>query len=85
MDIKIVGISCLRTERTFLNAQVAAGEWGFEDEVQLVTDMNVISKFGIVHMPTVMINHKEKVSGRIPSLYELRKWIQEEIDEEVAA
>jgi hypothetical protein len=85
MNIKIVGIPCPKTERTFLNAQVAAGEWGFEDEVQLVTDINVISKFGIVHMPAVIINHKEKASGRIPSLYELRKWIQDEIDEEVAA
>ncbi|MFI5253618.1 MAG: thioredoxin family protein [Bacteroidota bacterium] len=85
MDIKIIGISCPKTERTFLNAQVAAGEWGFEDQVQLITDINVITKYGIVHMPAVFINHKEKASGRIPSLYEMRKWIKDEIDQEVAA
>jgi len=85
MDIKIVGISCPRTERTFLNAQAAAGEWGFEDQVELITDIGGISKFGITHMPAVLVNFKEKSAGRIPSLYELRTWIAQEMDQEVAA
>ena len=83
MDIKVVGILCPRTERTYLNAQVAAGEWGFEDSVQLLTDIASITKLKIVSMPSVIINHKEKSSGRIPSLYELRTWIKEEIGQEV--
>lgn len=85
MDIKVVGILCPKTERAFLNAQAAAGEWGFEEEVELITDIDGILKFGTTHMPAVIINQKEKSAGRIPSLYELRKWIEEETDQEVAA
>lgn len=79
MRIMILGIPCPKTERTFLHAQAAAGEWGLTDDVELVTDIAGMARFGVRHTPTVFVNEKEKSVGRIPSLFEFRTWIEEEI------
>ena len=86
MQIQVIGILCPKTERTFLNAQVAAGEWGLTDDVQLISDIHEMTAVGIrIHTPTILVNRKEKWSGRIPSLFEFRTWIKEEMPVEVAA
>lgn len=86
MLVQVAGILCPKTERTFLNAQVAAGEWGLEEDAQLISDIDEMAALGIhIHTPTVLINGTEKCSGRIPSLYEFRKWIEDEIGVEAAA
>jgi protein-disulfide isomerase len=47
-------------------------------DVQKVKDIQEIAKYGILGTPGLVINGQIKSSGRIPSLEEIQKWIQEE-------
>ena len=47
--------------------------------VNKVTDQSVIQAFGQQAIPGFVINGKLKVGGRLPSKFEITKWIKEEI------
>ncbi len=48
-------------------------------DVQKVTDLKKISGYNVFTTPGLVINGKVKASGRIPSIDEIKKWIQEEV------
>ncbi|WP_432409577.1 thioredoxin family protein [Wukongibacter sp. M2B1] len=52
---------------------------GLDDDFQIIADIPSLVKAGITATPTLMINGNLKFVGRIPSLSEVRKAIQEEI------
>lgn len=85
MKIKVIGLPCAKTNRTLINAQAAATEFEDRPKVHLISDIYEIAEMGRLHTPTVMVNEKLKLTGRIPSVYEIKTWIEEELEEEIAA
>lgn len=85
MDIKVIGWHSPKVQRTLMNAQAAAAEFPKKPNVLWVQDVRQIIGMGKVLMPTVLVNEKVKATGRIPSVYELATWIEEESGEEMAA
>lgn len=85
MHIKVVGLSCPRINRTLINAQAAAAEFDERPEVSWVSDIHHIVEIGSKQSPAILVNDKLKLSGRIPSVYEITTWIEQELEEEIAA
>jgi predicted DsbA family dithiol-disulfide isomerase len=89
MQITVVGLSCPRIKRTLINAQAAAAEFDEHPEVSWINDLHHIVEIGTKQSPTILINDKVKLSGRIPSVYEITTWIEQELqvalEEEIAA
>jgi hypothetical protein len=85
MRITVAGMHCARTERTLTNVREAASKFG--DEVEVVWKESPLwaPEQGATHTPSVVVNNRVKVSGRIPSLYELEQWIADELEDELAA
>ncbi|MGA2622884.1 MAG: thioredoxin family protein [Bacteroidota bacterium] len=83
MHIKIVGFPCARVEQTLMNAHAAVAEFEMKLEVHWVGDIYEVARMGGVSTPTVIVNEKLKSSGRIPSVYEIASWIEEERDGEL--
>jgi len=83
--IKVVGLPCPKIDRTLVNAQAAAAEFDDRPEVSWIGDIHHIVELGSKQSPTILVNEKVKLTGRIPSVYEIRTWIEEELGEEVAA
>lgn len=79
MEIKILGpgcINCRNLERATINA---LAELDLAAEVTKEEDMNKIVNYGIIRTPALVINEKVVLSGRIPSVKELKDIISKEV------
>jgi len=77
MEIKILGTGCPKCRKVYENAMKAIEELGVDSEVEKVEDIDKIISFGVMMTPAVVINGEVKVSGRIPSIEEIKRWVQE--------
>ncbi len=85
MQIKVIGWPCTKTHRTLLNAEAAAAEFEVKPKIHWIDDIQKIAGMGGLTIPTILVNEKVKVSGRIPSVHEFKTWIEQEQKAEIAA
>jgi hypothetical protein len=85
MKLKIIGLPGARVQQALLNAQAAAAGFEQKPKVHWVNDIHEIIGMGRLSIPTVMVNEKRKTSGRVPSVYEITTWIEEELGEHMVA
>ena len=78
MEIRILGTGCPRCSEVEKRTMNALAELNLAADVQKVKDIRAIAQYGILGTPGLVINGKVKSSGRIPSLEEIKIWIQEE-------
>jgi small redox-active disulfide protein 2 len=78
MEIKVLGPGCRNCEKLEADAKQAVKETGADATVAKVTDMAEIMRFGVLSTPGLVINGKVKSYGRIPSVKEIKTWIEEE-------
>lgn len=79
MEIRVLGPGCPRcheAEKRTINVLAALNVGA---DVQKITDIKKIAEYKIFATPGLVINGKVKCSGRIPSLDEIKKWVQEEL------
>ena len=72
MEIKVLGSCCKNCENLEKNVKEALRESGRKDEVEKVTDMKEILKFGVMKTPALVIDGKVVVSGRVATVKELK-------------
>lgn len=72
MRIEILGPGCPRCKRTALNVEQALRELGVEAEVVRVKEPNEIGRYGVVMTPAVVVDGELRISGRIPSVKEVK-------------
>ena len=65
--IQILGTGCPKCKKLAENAEVAARELDIEHEVEKVTDINEIMKFGVMVTPALAVDGEVKVVGKVPS------------------
>lgn len=75
MKIQILGTGCPKCRKVAEVAEKAVAELGVEAEVVKVTDINEIMNFGVMMTPALAVDGDVKVSGKVPSLDDVRKWI----------
>ena len=73
--IEILGASCGRCKAMEECARTAAKRLGLECEIVKVTDPMRFIDYGITAIPTLVIDGKVIVSGRVPVLEEMEKLI----------
>ena len=71
MKIKVLGSGCKNCQILEKNVKEALRENGKEAEVEKVTDMKEIMKFGVMKTPALVIDEKVVVSGRVATVKEL--------------
>ena len=79
MEIKVLGGGCPRCKSLEANVFQAANKLGVPADIQKVTDIVEISKYGIMSTPGLIINGKIKSVGKIPNVEEIIEWIKEEM------
>jgi small redox-active disulfide protein 2 len=79
MEIKVIGSGCAACKKLLGITQDAVKQLNAEADVIYVTDMAEIMKTGVMSTPGLMVNGKVKSTGRVPSLKEVVKLIQEEM------
>lgn len=76
ITIKVLGSGCPNCKRVEALAHQAADALKLDAEVIKVTDYNQILDYNILSTPGLVINEKVVCSGRIPSLEEIKTWLQ---------
>ncbi|MCM8768363.1 MAG: thioredoxin family protein [Candidatus Omnitrophica bacterium] len=73
--IQILGTGCPKCKKLAENAEAAAKELGLEYELVKVTNINDIMNFGIMITPGLAVDGEVKVSGKVPSVEEIKKML----------
>jgi len=71
--IKILGTGCPKCRQLTRNAEAAARELGIESEIEKITDINEIMKFGVMMTPSLAVNGKVKIVGKVATIEEIKK------------
>jgi small redox-active disulfide protein 2 len=75
MEIKVLGTGCAKCKTLEKQTKDAVAELGFSAEIEKVEDIYKIMSFGVMTTPALVINQKVVMSGRVPSMAELKELI----------
>ena len=70
--IQILGTGCPKCKKLAEVAEEAAKSAGIEYELEKVTEINDIMKFGIMMTPALVVDGQVKVTGKVPSIDEIK-------------
>ena len=73
--IQILGTGCPKCKMLAENAKEAMQGIEGEFEIEKVTEINEIMKFGVMMTPALAIDGEVKVSGKVPSPDEIKKML----------
>lgn len=75
--IQVLGPGCRRCEQLLERTREAARELGIEEAaVEKVTEIEALMRHGILSTPALVVDGTVRVSGRVPSVAELREMLQ---------
>jgi small redox-active disulfide protein 2 len=74
--IQILGAGCPKCKKLVENAEAAAKELGMEYEIEKITKINEIMKFGVMITPALAVDGKVKVVGKVASVEELKELLR---------
>lgn len=74
-DIKVLGPGCPKCEELLERTQQAADELGLECTVEKISDIMEITSYGVMMTPALVVDGQVKVSGKVPSLDDLKKML----------
>lgn len=70
--IQILGTGCPKCEKLAESAKEAADSIGLEYELEKVQDITKIMNFGVMMTPALAVDGEVKVSGKVPSVEEIK-------------
>ncbi|GAB4177807.1 MAG: thioredoxin family protein [Geothermobacteraceae bacterium] len=71
--IQILGTGCAKCQKLAENAKQAADSLGLDYEMEKITDINEIMKFGVMTTPGLAVDGEVLLTGKVPSPSELEK------------
>jgi len=73
--LQVLGTGCPKCKKLAENAEAAAKALGIEYELEKVTDINKIMKFGVMITPALAVDGEVKTAGKVPSVDEIKSMI----------
>jgi len=73
MKLQILGTGCAKCNALTMATEQAAQTLGLQYELEKVTDLNQIMSFGVMMTPALVVDGKVKVSGKVPSVDDIKK------------
>jgi small redox-active disulfide protein 2 len=73
--LQILGTGCPKCKTLAEFTETAANDLGIEYEIEKVTDINEIMKFGVMLTPALAVDGQVKVVGEVPSPDEIKKML----------
>ncbi|HNU75854.1 MAG: hypothetical protein BWZ01_01245 [Deltaproteobacteria bacterium ADurb.BinA179] len=72
MKIQILGTGCAKCRKLAQNAEEAARELGRPVEVEKVSDIGEIMKYGVMMTPALAVDGEVKFVGKVPSVKDIK-------------
>jgi len=76
MEIKILGPGCPKCQQTEKVVQEAVAESGTNAQVEKVTNVMDIARYGVFGTPAVVVDGQVKSVGKIPKKEDVLSWIK---------
>ena len=73
--LQILGTGCPKCKKLFELTDQAAKSIGIEYEIEKVEDIQQIIAFGVMMTPALAVNGEVKVSGKVPTVDEIKRMI----------
>ena len=73
--IQILGTGCPKCKKLAENAEAAAKELAIEYQLEKITEINEIMKFGVMMTPALAVDGQVKVVGKVASPDEIKKML----------
>ncbi|NMB70772.1 MAG: thioredoxin family protein [Bacteroidales bacterium] len=80
MKIKILGTGCPRCVALENTVREAVAEMGIQAEIGKVQDIVDIMSYGIMHTPALVVEEKVLLSGRVPSVKEVKEILSKNLE-----
>ena len=71
LSIKVLGSGCANCHKVEELAKQAVAQLAIEAQVEMVTDMKEIMRYGVMQTPGIVINDKVVSTGRVPALSQM--------------
>ena len=76
MKVQILGTGCPKCRKLEENAVAAVNELGRNFELEKISDINEIMKFGVMMTPGLAIDGDVKSTGKVLSVEEIKKLVE---------
>ncbi|HAH87716.1 MAG TPA: thioredoxin family protein [Armatimonadetes bacterium] len=76
MKIQILGTGCPKCKQLMANAEQAVRESGADAQIEKVSDLQEIMKFGVMMTPALAVDGEVKSSGKVISAKEIAEIIR---------
>lgn len=73
--LQVLGTGCPKCMKLTELTKQAADDLGIEYELEKVSEIQQIMKFGVMLTPALVVDGKVKFAGKVPSVDELKKII----------
>ncbi|MCX7955222.1 MAG: thioredoxin family protein [Bacteroidales bacterium] len=73
MELKVLGTGCANCKRLEEIVKQAINELNLNATIEKVQDIDKIISYGVMRTPALIANGKVLVSGRVPSLQEIKE------------
>lgn len=73
MNIKVLGTGCAKCKTLEKITRDAVAETGITADIEKVEDIVKIMGYGVMNTPALVINQKVVLSGRIPTMTEIKE------------
>ena len=71
--IQVLGPGCPKCRKLAENVRAAVEQLELDFEIEKVTDINEIMKFGVMITPALVVDNEVKTAGKVPSPDEVRQ------------
>ena len=71
--IQILGTGCPKCQKLAENARQAAENLGLDYQIEKITEINEIMKFGVMTTPGLAVDGKVLLTGKVPPASDLEK------------
>jgi small redox-active disulfide protein 2 len=77
MRLLILGTGCAKCTKLYEVTEQAAQSLGQQYELEKITDLQRIMSFGVMITPALVVDGQVKVSGKVPSVDEIKTMLQQ--------
>lgn len=74
-EIRVLGPGCPKCVQLMKQTEQAVQELGLECSVEKITDIEKITSYGVMMTPALVVDGEIKVTGKVPSLDDLKKML----------
>lgn len=74
--IQILGTGCPKCKKLAELAEEAIKQLGIEYEIEKVTKISDIMKFGVIITPALVVDGQVKIAGKVPTIEQLKEMLR---------